>query len=282
VNVRTIGIAAFEYHRPVDEALIRVRKLGVGHCELVTPGDVTPETARSTAAVAAETGVTVTAVASLSKPNTIDDDGDVAPMLRLLDDSIEAARLLGAPFAITYFGGHPTRGEAEAIDRYARLVAPSIRRAEDAGVTVLVENHFSHAPGEVTNTAAGCRDLVQAVGSDHFAVNFDYCNFAIGGQPLVEAYDVLRPYIRNVHVKDARPVDPARDADYDGRIVTDLVHGEFRFVAVGDGISDHAAVLSRVVADDLPVSVTIEAHVPDADLDECFRRGLALCRGEGL
>jgi sugar phosphate isomerase/epimerase len=281
VTVRTIGIAAFEYHVPVDEALTRARKLGVGHCELVTPGDVTPATARAVAATAAEIGVAVTAVASLSKPNTVDDDGDVRPMLRLLDDSVEAARLIGAPFAVTYFGGHPTRGETEAIERYAGLVAPSVRRAEDAGVTILIENHFSHAPGEVTNTAAGCRDLVEAVGSPHFAVNFDYCNFAIGGQPLDAAYELLRPYIRNVHVKDARPVD-ARDARYGGRIVTDLVHGDFRFVAVGDGMCDHAAVLSRLVADDLPVPVTIEAHVPDDDLDECFRRGIALCRKEGL
>lgn len=278
---RTLGAAAFEFKTDPATAFARTVELGVTHCELVTPADVTPSTVADVARAAANQGVQVTAVASLSKPNTTDDD-EAAEHIGLLDDSITTAAALGAPFAITYFGGHPSRPIEAAIERYARLTAKSIARATDLGVTVLIENHFSHAPGEATNTAQGCVDLVQAVDSPAFAVNFDHCNFAIGGQDLLAAYEALKPYIRNVHVKDARPYDPVADADYDGRIVTDLVHGRFIFVPIGEGITDNAAVLGRVIADGLDVPVTVEVHVPERLVGRAFEAGLAFCRSMGL
>lgn len=277
-----VGIAAFEYHLPAPEAFARAAALGVTRCEIVTPADVVPETVGDVAVAAKEAGVAVTAVASLSKPNAVDDPDDVARMIRLLDDSITCADALGSPYAITYFGGHPSRPEAEALERYVELVAPSVRRAEQLGVTVLIENHFSHAPGEVTNTARGCRDLIDAIGSPAFALNFDYCNFAIGGQSLDQAFDLLEPFIRNVHVKDARPVDPVRDAGYQGRVVTDLVNGKFLFVPVDEGITDNRALVRLLVAKGLDVTITVEAHVPDEQLDQCYRRGIELCRQEGV
>jgi sugar phosphate isomerase/epimerase len=277
---RTLGLAAFEFKTDPAGAFEQTAALGVQTCEIVTPADVTPATAEAVRRVADEHGVRVTAVASLSKPNTTDDDAE--GHIELLDDSIIAAAALGAPFAITYFGGHPTRSVPEAIERYARLTRRSMARAAELGVTVLIENHFSHAPGEATNTAQGCLALVQAVDSPAFAVNFDHCNFAIGGQDLVDAYQLLKPHIRNVHVKDARPFDPELDADYDGRIVTDLVQGDFIFVPVGEGITDNDAILSRVVADDLDVPVTVEVHVPERMVTKAFEVGLEYCRSRGV
>lgn len=277
---RTLGIAAFEFKSDPADAFARTRALGVSHCELVTPADVRAENVGEVARAAQEAGVAVTAVASLSKPNMTDDDARLH--IDLLDDTISLASRLGAPHAIVYFGGHPTRTEQEGIERYARLTKGSVQRALDLGVTVLIENHFSHAPGEATNTAQGCIDLIQAVDSPAFALNFDHCNFAIGGQDLGDAYERLRPYIRNVHVKDARPYDAVRDAGYDGRIVTDLVHGEFIFVPVGDGITDNETILHRVVEHDLQVPVTVEVHVPDRMVTATFQTGVAFCRAMGV
>lgn len=277
---RTLGIAAFEFKVDAAEAFARTRSFGVTHCELVTPADVTASNVAQVRGAAKEHGVFVTAVASLAKPNMTDDDA--GEHLALLDGSIELAAALDAPYAITYFGGHPTRPVEEGIERYARLVKTSIQRAAELGVTVLIENHFSHAPGEATNTAQGCVDLIQAVDNTAFALNFDHCNFAIGGQDLIAAYEQLRPYIHNVHVKDARPYDPVADVDYDGRIVTDLVYGQFIFVPVGEGITDNEAVLRRVVDDDLTVPITVEVHVPPRMIDSTFEAGLGFCRSMGV
>lgn len=275
----SLGIAAFEFKRPFAEAFSLTSDLGVRHCELTTPDDITMDNVGQVAEAAARHGIAVTAVASLTKPNATE---DLAATLAVLDESIEIAAALGAANVITYFGGHPTRSLDEAVERYVKAIGSTVELAGERGVGVLVENHFSHAPGEVTNTARGCRDLVEAVGSDVFAVNFDHCNFAIGGQDLTEAYDLLKPYIRNVHVKDARPYDPVADRAYDGRIVTDLVHGEFIFVPVEEGITDNDTILDLVVGDGLDVPVTVEAHVPERLLADTFARGLTYCRRKGV
>ena len=276
---RPLGVAAFEFKVPLREAFRRTLSHGVRHCELVTPTDVTLASLSEASDLAEEFGVTVTAVASLTRLNSAE---NVKDTIALLDQSIEIAGGLGAPAVITYFGGHQERQPQEAIERYAKLIQPTLDLARVNGVNVLIENHFSHAPGEVTNTADGCAELISAGDAENFGLNFDPCNFAIGGQDIVAAYERLRPVIRNVHVKDARPFDPLADAGYDGRVVTDLVRGDFLFVPVPDGITDNDAILSRVVADELEVPVTVEVHVPDRMVDGAFSRGIAFCRDRGI
>jgi sugar phosphate isomerase/epimerase len=279
VTRRTLGIAAFEYKLPLVEKLSRVVLLGAGSCELATPGDVTADSAAEVAETLAATGVRATAVASLSKPNA--PDGEETG-LRLLEESIRSAHALRAPFAVAYFGGHPTRGAAEAIERYRELTRPMVELAEELDVTILVENHFSHAPGDVTSGPTGCAELIAAVDSRRFALNFDPCNFAIAGVDVAAAYQELKEAVRNVHVKDARPYDEVADSRYPGRIVEDLHRGKFIFVPVGEGIADNASVLTALLRDGYEGPVTVEAHTPEETLDDVFARGLAYCRETGL
>lgn len=276
---RTLGIAAFEYKLPLAEKLGRVARLGADACELATPGDLTVENAAEVAETVAACGVRVSAVASLSKPNA--PDGEETG-LQLLEASIRCAHALGAPFAVAYFGGHPTRPAAEAIERYRTLARPMVELAGELDVTILVENHFSHAPGDVTSGPAGCAELIAAVDSPSFALNFDPCNFAIAGVDVGAAYAELKHAVRNVHVKDARPYDPIADAEYPGRVVEDLNRGKFIFVAVGDGIADNTTVLNALLHDGYAGPVTVEAHTPEETLDDVFGRGLAYCRETGL
>jgi sugar phosphate isomerase/epimerase len=276
---RMLGIAAFEYRLPLSQKLSRVVRLGAASCELATPGDVTTDNAAEVAEILAATGVRATAVASLSKPNA--PDGEESG-LRLLEESIRSAHALGAPFAVAYFGGHPTRAANEAIDRYRQLIRPMVDLAEELDVTILIENHFSHAPGDVTSRPRGCAELIAAMDSRRFALNFDPCNFAIAGVDVAAAYQELKESVRNVHVKDARPYDEVADAEYHGRVVEDLHRGKFVFVPVGDGITDNASVLAALLRDGYDGPVTVEAHTPDETLDDVFARGLAYCRETGL
>jgi len=276
---RTLGVAAFEYRVPLDEELARGSRLGADACELATPGDVTVENAEAVAGAVAANGVRVTAVASLSKPNAPD---GAETGLRLLEASIRCAHPLRAPYAVAYFGGHPTRPPAEAIAEYRRLVRPMVELAGELGVTILIENHFSHAPGDVTSGPAGCGELIAAVDSPSFALNFDPCNFAIAGIDVAAAYADLRDVVRNVHVKDARPYDPLVDASYEGRVVEDLHRGRFLFVPVGDGITDNTSVLKALLRDRYSGPVTVEAHTPEETLDAVFAHGLSYLRETGL
>jgi sugar phosphate isomerase/epimerase len=274
-----IGLAAFEYTLPIEHKLARCQALGATACELAVPGDVSRGTAPAVADAVGGAGLSVTAVASLSKPNA---PGGEAEGVQLLEESIRCAHALGADYAIGYFGAHPERGPAQAIERFVELTRPRLELAGELGVTVLIENHFSHARGDVTSGPGGCADLIAAVGSERFGLNFDPCNFAIAGIDLAAAYDELKGAIRNVHIKDARPYDPRRDGGYPGRVVEDVVRGRFLFVAVGEGITDNAAVLTALARDGYAGPVTIEAHTPQDTLDDVFARGMRFCRERGL
>ena len=269
------GIAAFEYDLPLGEKLARAVSLGADCCEIATPGDVTSATAEACADLIEATGTRVSAVCSLSKPNSPD---GTELGLHLLEESIRCAAVLGAPAVIAYFGAHPERSAREAIDRYRDLVRPLVELAENDGITVLIENHFSHAPGDVTSGPEGCAELIAAMDSSSFALNFDPCNFAIAGIDVMTAYDVVRPFVQNVHVKDARPYDAVADADYPGRIVEDTNRGRFIFVPVREGITDNRVVLEALTADGYGGTVTVEAHTPQETLDSLFVQGLAFCR----
>jgi sugar phosphate isomerase/epimerase len=198
--------------------------------------------------------------------------------LHLLEESLRCASALGAPSVIAYFGAHPDRSARESIGRYCDLVRPMVELAERQGITILIENHFSHAPGDVTSGPEGCAELIAAIDSPRFALNFDPCNFAIAGIDVMAAYEMLRQFVQNVHVKDARPYDPLADASYPGRIVEDTNRGHFIFVPVGDGITENAVVLEALARDGYAGTVTVEAHTPQETLDVLFAQGLALCR----
>jgi sugar phosphate isomerase/epimerase len=272
---RSFGVAAFEYQLPLVEKLARVASAGADCCELATPGDVTTANVSECAATIQASGVRVSAVCSLSKPNSPD---GTELGLHLLEQSIRCADALGAPAVIAYFGAHPERSAADAISRYRDIVRPLVDLAEQKRITILIENHFSHARGDVTSGPEGCGELIEAVGSAYFALNFDPCNFAIAGIDVASAYEMLRPLVRNVHVKDARPYDPVVDADYPGRVVEDINRGRFIFVPVTEGITDNTTILDVLKRDGYRGPVTVEAHTPQETLDDVFARGLSFCR----
>lgn len=277
-----LSIGMFDYELPLEAAIERVKTLGARGVELVAPKNVSLDNVDVVLGHLDAAGLTTTAVATLTKPNAVDDPKAIASTISLLSDSVKIAARLNATRVITYFGGHPTRRHREAIERYAELVAPVLRLANDEGVDVLIENHFSHAPGEVTNSARGCLELVHTVDDPHFAVNFDPCNFAVGGQDLSDAYDVLRDVIRNVHMKDTVPFDPAVHSEYPGRVVTDLERGEFIFVAMGEGITDNASMLQLLATDGYDGPVSVEAHTPQESLDSVFAKGRDFCLAHGV
>ena len=57
------------------------------------------------------------------------------------------------------------------------------------------------------DNAARCLDLMKEFYGDHFKATFDFANFIQCGQNTLEAYEMLKPYIEYVHVKDARLSD---------------------------------------------------------------------------
>ena len=93
----------------------------------------------------------------------------------------------------------PSDFRGEVHDRLGRMIS----YAKENGVILLHENE-KDIYGDI---AERCLDLFQTLGCEQFRGTFDFANFIQCKQPTLEAYDLLKPYIDYVHVKDANWLD---------------------------------------------------------------------------
>jgi sugar phosphate isomerase/epimerase len=148
-----------------------------------------------------ERGVKVSAIGSPIGKIAITDD--FAPHLVQFQRAVELAERFNAPYlrVFSFFlppGDDPAHHRAAVITRLEHLV----RIAEDRGVTLAHENE-RHIYGE---TPERCHDLLSAIDSPRLRAVWDPANFVVSHpdlKPHDDGYDLLRPYIAYVHIKDA-------------------------------------------------------------------------------
>ncbi len=90
----------------------------------------------------------------------------------------------------------------DARQEVVRRMREKTLRAADRGVALYLENE----KGIFGDTAPHVLDLLQAVDSPSLACAFDPANFLEVGQPIDEAWQLLRPKTLHFHVKDYDPV----------------------------------------------------------------------------
>lgn len=119
-------------------------------------------------------------------------------------------------------------------------------RKED--VVLLLENE----KGIYGDTASRCLDLMQAVSGSHVKAVFDPANFVQCNQDVLEAYELLKPYIAYVHIKDA------------------VKNGKIVPAGMGDG--NIAEILTRLKAGGYQGFLSLEPHLTEfAGLKELER-----------
>lgn len=145
-------------------------------------------------------GIRVSSIGSpIGKIKITDDFGQ---HMELLKRVIQTAQMLEAHF-IRVFSFFVPQGKApdyreEVLDRVGQMVT----LAEREGVVLLHENE-KDIYGDV---AVRCWDLFQNIQSPAFGCVFDPANFIQCGQSTYpDAFDRLEPYIRYLHIKDAKP-----------------------------------------------------------------------------
>ncbi len=147
----------------------------------------------------ADAGVGVSSIGSpIGKiPVTDPFDAHMASFARAL----HVARLLDAPYVRVFSFFIPEDEDAagyreEVLDRMGRLA----NAAQSVEVTLLHENE-RHIYGDVPER---CRHILEGVNSPSLRAAWDPANFVLCGvRPHTQGYDLLRPYIAYVHVKDA-------------------------------------------------------------------------------
>ena len=160
-------------------------------------------------AVMEEYGISVSSIGSPIGKIGIRDDFE--EHLQKLERTIKTAKMLGTKY-IRMFSFYIPKGEAyesftqEVIRRMKAMVA----LAAENDIILLHENE----KGIYGDVASRCLELLEAVDSPNLQAVFDPANFVQCGQDTKEAYELLKPYIVYMHIKDALPDGSVVPAGY--------------------------------------------------------------------
>ncbi len=113
-----------------------------------------------------------------------------------LPNTFTMAKELRAPTIISFSFLRDETPEAEVIALYQQLAD----LASHADLTIAIENE----PGFYCDSGSNAAKLIKAADRKNLSANWDPANaISTGELPYPVGYEALKPYIRNVHVKDA-------------------------------------------------------------------------------
>ncbi len=126
-------------------------------------------------------------------------DDDFEAHFEVFKNTVKIAKTIGAKYIRMFSFFIP---EEEDYDKYTDVVVEKLTRlvkyAEQEGVVLLHENE----KGIYGNIARRCKVLFERIQSPNFRAVFDFSNFIQCGQETWEGYQMLKPYIEYIHIKD--------------------------------------------------------------------------------
>ena len=94
------------------------------------------------------------------------------------------------------------------------------------------------------------RAIVEAIGSPHFGTQYDPCNYHANEEPYPAAYEVVKPYVRYVHLKGGCLYDPElRPRDKQGGTMRGSTDRFIGYTSIPDGVVNADGVLRRLAQD---------------------------------
>lgn len=113
---------------------------------------------------------------------------------------VELANVFETPY-IRMFSFFIPKGENPAYyrDEVLRRLKYMVDYAKSHQVILLHENEKDI----YADVADRCLELFKNLYGDHFKCTFDFANFVQCGQDTLKAYELLKPYIEYIHIKDA-------------------------------------------------------------------------------
>lgn len=167
---------------------------------------------------------------------------DFAPHMELFRHTVELAHIMDTP-NIRMFSFYGPGGQ-EDFGAYRGKVMEQLGQFVDYaaahGIVLLHENE----KGIYGEMAEGCLEILKQFAGEHFKAVFDFANFVQAGQDTLEAYEMLKPYIAYIHVKDALLKDGS-------------------VVPAGYGDGNVQEILGRLKADGYRGYLSLEPHLTD-------------------
>ena len=203
LNKCIISGFADEIDKDLDIQIGVLHQLGQEYIEFrgadgVTVGRYTIEQAKKTMARLEAAGIKVSSIGSPIGKIQITDAFE--PHFEDYKRIVEIAKIMGTKNIrmFSFFmpkGENPDQYEAEVCARLEKF----IEYAKEQDVVLLHENE-KDIYGDV---AYRCLNLMKKFYGNHFKCVFDFANFVQCKQDTLEAYEMLKPYITYIHVKDA-------------------------------------------------------------------------------
>lgn len=122
----------------------------------------------------------------------------------LFKHAVEIAKIMDTPYIRMFSFFMP---ENEKPEEYKEEVFCRLQRFVDYakvhGIILLHENE-KDIYGDV---ACRCKEIMEEFYCDNFKAVFDFANYVQCGQDTLEAYEMMKPYIAYIHIKDAHAKD---------------------------------------------------------------------------
>lgn len=198
-----ISCFADEIDASVDKQIALMKELGITWVEFrsgdgKSVADYTLEEAAALKKKLDENGIGVSAVGSPIGKIGIEED--FGPHFEKFKHIAALAEILGTRYIRMFSFFMPEgRDAADFRDEVLRRLRCLRDYAAQKDLILLHENE----KGIYGDNAQRCLDLMQELYGEHFKCTFDFANFVQCKQEVLPAYELLKPYISYVHVKDA-------------------------------------------------------------------------------
>lgn len=194
---------ADEIDENLDKQLEILEKLGIKYVEMrgVNGKGLVEHTLEEVGVIKEKldlAGVKLSAVGSpIGKINIKD---DFQPHFELFCHTVEIAKLMEVPY-IRMFSFFIPEGEepSDYRDEVFARIEILCDYAKEHNIILLHENEKDI----YGDTAPRCLELMEQFYGAHFKAVFDFANFVQCGQDTMEAFELLKPYVEYIHVKDA-------------------------------------------------------------------------------
>lgn len=198
-----ISCFADEIDASVEKQIALLKELGIKWVEFRSGdgksiADYTAEEAAALKKKLDENGIGVSAIGSPIGKIGIEDD--FAPHFEKFKQVAALAEILGTRYIRMFSFYMPKdREPSEFREEVLRRLRCLAEYAAEKNLVLLHENE----KGIYGDNAERCLDLMQELYGDHFKCTFDFANFVQCNQETLPAYEMLKPYISYIHVKDA-------------------------------------------------------------------------------
>jgi len=234
-------------------------------------------------ALLARYGVTLSVINVPGAHGRLGAPGQMVQAQEALVAAIDEAVALQAEY-VQFYTGVPEWPEfLTVVKTLVRDLRPVLERAEAAGITLLLENNVDQRLEDRQGLNPSRRpEMVRATmeeaSSPRLRLAYDPCNFHVAGyEDYPYAYDLLKPWIANVHLKDCARFSPlvhAEAMNHD-HLFVDVLGGAFLPVPVGLGTLNWDGILHRLDQDGYAGWLTLDPFTSSDALIEWCTQSLA-------